>query len=64
MRAGWRAAHAYPRELYIATRFAAAESQPTSLEIASGLEDYGVPITLVRGRTAPEVIASLEEAAA
>jgi hypothetical protein len=61
---GWRAEHAYPERIYVPTRLNPTQAVDKAQAIAAGLRDYGVPVSLLRSRTTPEVIASVTEAAA
>jgi hypothetical protein len=44
---GWRASHGYPAALFVPVFTSAIESDPTPEEIASELEEYGVPVEVV-----------------
>lgn len=61
---GWRGEHAYPERLWVLRRPYSDQPAEQPFRIAAGLRDYGVPISLLRWRTTPEVIASAERAAA
>jgi hypothetical protein len=60
---GWRGQHAYPDRLYVPLRPASASAHESAAEIAAGLRDYGVPISLLRWDATPEVIATVAHAA-
>jgi hypothetical protein len=61
---GWRGEHAYPERIYVLRRPYGDQPAQRPFEIAAGLRDYGVPISLLRWQTTPEVIACAEHAAA
>jgi hypothetical protein len=60
---GWRGQHAYPDRLYVPLRPAHEGGRQAAVELAAGLRDYGVPISLLRWEATPEVIASVADAA-
>jgi hypothetical protein len=61
---GWRAECAYPDHIYVPNWATSKRPPHQSLEIAAGLGDYGVPVSLLPARARPEIIASIEQAAA
>ena len=62
-RRGWRAARAYPNELWLPPLDVDREEVPGSEAVAIDLADYGVPVHICDGRTAREVIETLAGAA-
>jgi hypothetical protein len=60
---GWRAERAYPEHLYVPGRRRGDRDFHNALDIVAGLRDYGVPVSPLRWRTTPEIIASLADAA-
>ena len=52
---GWRASHAYPRQLYVPT----LGRKRRSAEIRDALSDYGVPVELVDVPMTPRLLKSL-----
>jgi hypothetical protein len=56
---GWRASHAYPHALYVPARSLGGPSAISSPEVASGLRDYGVPVSLLDGVTKARVCGAL-----
>lgn len=55
---GWRAAFAYPRQLFVPLRF------PGAADRAVGLGDYGVPVELVEMRNIADALDHVAELAA
>jgi hypothetical protein len=45
---GWRGEHAYPDRIYVPCRPPAEHNPQNALEIAAGLRDYGIPVSLLR----------------
>jgi hypothetical protein len=59
--AGWRASHAYPKELYVPSRCLSAAGRTNAAQVALALTDYGVPVRLLSGMTKRGVYAELAE---
>ena len=60
---GWRGEHAYPDRLFVPRRPATTSSHEFAAEIAAGLRDYGIPISLLRWEATPDVVAAVAAAA-
>ena len=60
---GWRGEHAYPDRLFVPRRPATTSSYEFAAEIAAGLRDYGIPISLLRWEATPDVVAAVAAAA-
>jgi len=60
---GWRAALAYPAELWLPPLDVDRRDVPRSEAVAFDLADYGVPVHVCDGCTAREVIEMLGQAA-
>ena len=56
---GWRASHGYPHALYVPARPLGGPSGISSVDVASGLSDYGVPVSLLDGVAKTRVCAAL-----
>jgi hypothetical protein len=59
---GWRAALAYPAELWLPPLDVDRRDVPEAEAVAIDLADYGVPVHVCDGRTAREVIETLARA--
>jgi hypothetical protein len=61
---GWRAALAYPEQLYVPVHDTDGRTRRRAAQIVAGLRDYGVPVEAMLWRTTADVIATTRGAAA
>ena len=57
---GWRGSYAYPAALYVPTRSVARRPRLTPSEVAEGLVDYGVPVTVADASDRSELVHAIE----
>jgi hypothetical protein len=57
---GWRGSYAYPAALYVPTRSVARRPRLTPRQVAEGLVDYGVPVTVADASDRSELVHTIE----